>query len=371
MAAMVARAGRSLLATGRKPSWREGKVPGGSLTVVGGTPLLKLRGSRYKMGLAHGTLLRNEARYLKESYLESFYGSPRKRPIFAAGAKVLEQHLPRGFREELHGLATGTGLSKMDTLLIHTFLDIHKLFLCSTITAPRPAKQGGVIVGRNLDFPGMGVAHRYGVVVVNKGRGRHAAASVSWPGFIGTLSGMNETGLCMAMMVVYGVEDAEEGVPFAALFREALETQSTLKGVRDYIESVPRTCSNNLLVAEPGGRSAILEIRPSVVKQRDTEKGCLYSTNHFLEAGRGSALHDPVRLPSLFRYQRLKWFARKKKERLDIDDVKKSLTLVSSRWLNLQSMIFEPRRRRMEVSMGARPASKGPYVAFDGETLFG
>ena len=92
---------------------------------------------------------------------------------------------------------------------------------------------------------GMGVAHRYGLVVVNKARGRHAAASVTWPGFIGTLSGMNETGLCMAMMVVYGVEDAEEGVPFAALFREALETQSTLKGVRDYIESVPRTCSNN------------------------------------------------------------------------------------------------------------------------------
>ena len=106
-----------------------------------------------------------------------------------------------------------------------------------------------------------------------------------------------------------------------------------------------------------------------MVKERATETGCLYSTNHFLEAGRGSALHDPVRLPSLFRYQRLKWFARGKRHRLDVADVKKSLTLVSSRWLNLQSMVFEPRRRRMEVSMGSRPASKGPYVAMDGEML--
>jgi len=368
---MVSRAGRSLLALGRPPHWREATVPGGSLRLVGGLPLLRLNGSRYRMGLAHGTLVREQARYLQESYLQAFYGSPRKRPMFAAQARILEPHLPAGFREELRGLATGTGISAEDTLLVHTFLDIHKLFLCSTITAPRAADLGGPVVGRNLDFPGMGVAHRYGLVTVYRGRGRRAAASVAWPGFVGVLSGMNDTGLVLAMMVVYGVEDTEEGVPFAALFREALETQTTVDGVRDLLESLPRTSSNNLLVAEPGGRSAIFEIRPSGVRQRQTEKGCLYSTNHFLEAGRGSILHDPVRLPSLFRYHRLRMFAERRDGRLGVDEVKKALGLVSSRWLNLQAMVFEPSRKRMEVSMGSRPATKGPYVAFDADTLFG
>jgi hypothetical protein len=323
------------------------------------------------MGLAHGLLLRDEIRYLREAYLESFYGSARRRPMFAARARVLEKHIPRGFREEMHGLRVGAGLSEEDVLLIHTFLDIHKVFLCSTLTVPRPEQEGGPIVGRNLDFPGLGVAHRYGLVVANRGRGRRAAATIAWPGFLGTLSGMNDAGLVVAVMLVYGVEDAEEGVPFAALFREALETQDTVAGVREFIEAHPRTNSNNLLVVEPGGRAAILEIRPSAVTMRSMERGCLYSTNHFLEAGRGSFLRDPVRLPSLFRYARLRWFAERRGGRLSVDEVKEALRTVSSRWLNLQAMVFEPRRRRMEVSMGSRPASRGPYVEYTAETLFG
>jgi hypothetical protein len=349
-AAMVGRAARSLLPRRVNPGWTEGELPGGSLRLVGGHPLLRLHGSRYRMGLAHGTLLRRQARYLKESYLESFYGSPRKRPMFLARAKVLERHLPPGFREEMHGLATGAGMPLDDVLLVHTFLDIHKLFLCSTITVPRPAAEGGPIVGRNLDFPGMGIAHRYGIVTVYKGRGRRAVASVAWPGFLGVLSGMNDAGLVAAVM---------------------LETQDTVDGVRQVLESLPRTNSNNLLVVEPGGRAAILEIRPSAVKVRPMEKGCLYSTNHFLEAGTGSMLHDPVRLPSLFRYQRLKWFAERRKHGLDPAAVRLALGTVASRWLNLQAMTFEPARRRMDVSMGSRPAAKGPYIPFEAEDLFG
>jgi predicted choloylglycine hydrolase len=370
-AAMVGRAARSLLPRVADPRWREGAVPGGSLRIVGGHPLLRLAGSRYRMGLAHGTLLGAQARHLKEGYLESFYGTPRKRPMFLAAARVLERHLPDGFREEMHGFATGSGMAREDVLLIHTFLDIHKLFLCSTITVPRPAAEGGPLVGRNLDFPGMGIAHRFGLVTVYAGRGRRAVASVAWPGFLGLLSGMNDAGLVAAVMLVYGVEDAEEGVPFAALFREALETQDTVDGVREFLESRPRTNSNNLLVVEPGGKAAILEIRPSAVRARTVDRGCLYSTNHFLEAGKGSLLHDPVRLPSLFRYQRLKWFAERRGHGLDEDGVRRALATVASRWLNLQSMTFEPLRRRMTVSMGRRPATKGPYIPFDAETLFG
>jgi hypothetical protein len=362
---------RSLLSRGRRPHWREGSVPGGTLRIVGGHPLLRLSGSRYRMGLAHGTLLREEARYLREAYLESFYGSPEKRPMFAARARVLEPHIPRGFREEMHGLSVGAGIKPEDVLLVHTFLDIHKLFLCSTITVPRPEDEGGPIVGRNLDFPGLGVAHHYGVVLATHGRGRRAAASVAWPGFLGTLSGMNDAGLVIAVMVVYGVEDTEEGVPFTALFREALETETTVDGVRAFLEAHPRTCSNNLLAVEPGGRAAILEIRPSEVRLRPMERGCLYSTNHFLAAAGGSVFRDPVRLPSLFRYHRLRYFAERRGGRLTVDQVKQALGLVASRWLNLQAMVFEPRRRRMEVSMGARPATRGPYVEYTGEMLFG
>jgi hypothetical protein len=324
------------------------------------------------MGHAHGLLLRDEVRYVKEAYLESFYGSAAKRPMFAARAKVLEPHLPRGFREEMEGLRTGCGLPAEDILLIHTFLDVHKLFLCSTLTVPRPAAEGGPLVGRNLDFPGLGIVHRYGIVSVTHGRGRHAAATVSFPGFLGTLSGMNDAGLVLAVMLVYGVEDAEEGVPFAALFREALETQTTAEGVREFIEAHPRTNSNNLLVVEPGGRGVILELSPSEVRARATEKGCLYSTNHFLEtATAGSFLRDPVRLPSLFRYHRLRWFAERRQGILTAAQVKEGLSLVASRWLNLQAMVFQPQARSMEVSMGARPATKGPYVEFTGEMLFG
>ena len=125
------------------------------------------------------------------------------------------------------------------------------------------------------------------------------------------------------------------------------------------------------VVVEPGGRAAILEIRPSRITVRAAEKGCLYSTNHFLEAGRGSLLRDPVRFPSLFRYHRMRWFAESRGHAMSPAEVRLALGLVASRWLTLQSILFEPSRRRMEVSMGARPATKGPYVPFEPEALFG
>ena len=81
-AILSGRAIQSMIPRGRKPRWREASLPGGTLRMVGGHPLLRLSGSRYRMGLAHGTLLRDEVRYLRSAYLEAFYGSRTKRPAY-------------------------------------------------------------------------------------------------------------------------------------------------------------------------------------------------------------------------------------------------------------------------------------------------
>lgn len=262
-----------------RPDWSPRERAGGALEVgPGDTPILRLRGTPRAMGLQQGALLRDEIQGLLR-YVHQFVG-PRELPrAFARAEELYGRRLPARFREELEGLAEGSGVELRELLLAQCFTDLYRGLGCTCVAAP---VAGGPALARNLDFPGFGYLARYSLVVVRQPEGGRRTVSVTWPGLIGVLSGQSRE-LALAVMVVHDAEGAAAGLPFQLVFRRVLEEASDLEQAHALLRELPRTVTNNLMVVEAAGRAAVFELGRDAVTRRDPPPHrWLVSTNHFV-----------------------------------------------------------------------------------------
>jgi hypothetical protein len=232
---------------------------------------------------------------------------------------------------------------------------------CSTVgVEPSRSDTGGTLLGRNLDFPTFGFLDRYSLVVVYRPKDKHAFASLSFPGFVGVASGMNEAGLCVAQLEVNrSAEPAPRmqfgGTPVAMCFRRLLEECSTIDEAEKLLGEQKRLIMCNLAVCDRHG-AAVLEITPKRIVRRPAENGLAICTNHF-------------RTPQLcvgkqcWRFERLQ--AGEKLDRLSIGAVGKLLNSVNQGERTIQTMIFEPAKQRVHLSLGPAPASAQPLKSVD------
>src|SRR5262249_14198417 len=144
----------------------------------------------------------------------------------ARAHKLFEPYLEDAEKRELAAFARASGLSDDDVLLAQCFADLYRLWSCTTIGAVGEAADEPLL-GRNLDFVDMGFLHRYSYVVAAKPAEGEPYVSVSWPGLIGVLSGMNRANVALAVMVVHDERSCHAGVPFQLAFRRALASSKT------------------------------------------------------------------------------------------------------------------------------------------------
>ena len=328
--------------------------------------ILHLYGNPYQMGRQQGALLRGEIRTLYKDYFVRFAGGDVPIAIAAKVAEVtMLPHIPEDYKAEMRGLAEGAGLSFEEVLTAQAFLDIKKLVQCSTVSVTGSASGAGEpMLGRNLDFPSLGIAHRHSLVVVRHPTEGQTTVSVGWPLLIGVFSGMNQAGVSLAMMEVYTAESSIAGMPYAFQYRRALEQSNSTSEVIQFIRAAKHTASNNLMVLDAYGDSAVLEITAKQVALRSAVKGRLFATNHH----RSPPLAQKT---GCRRYQTLEKRLRPSSGRLGLSDMQQLLDQVAMKDLNLQAMVFFPRSRRIDLAVGQLPASKGPYVTLPRSALFG
>ena len=229
-----------------------------------------------------------------------------------------------------------------------------------------------MLFGRNLDYPSLGYIHEHTLVTVYRPTGKHAFASVGFPGLVGVLSGMNDAGLTLAVLEVYDARDGEphfdpKGVPYALCNRRLLEECTTIAEAKKLLESMPRTTLLNLAVADRTG-AAVLEVTPRHVALRPAERGVCTCTNHFCtEAVRPTEeidlFNSGTRLETLDK-------VRDGKDKLGVEDLHKQLHAVSQGAETLQTMVFDTKDLRLYLAFGKRPASEGELHALDLGPLF-
>jgi isopenicillin-N N-acyltransferase like protein len=364
-----------------KPRWKLGKVGQGSLTMgPGKIPILRVKGTPEEMGFQQGKLLRNEIYVLTRRYIPSFLGKDYERA--KRDAVKFWPYIAKHHQRELKALAAGAKLPLADILVGHTFADQYRAWACSCVTATGKARKTAKkpIFGRNLDFIDMGFLHRFSVVTIYEPRDGQRVVSVGFPGMIGVISGMNESGLSAAVMVVHSDTGCQPGKPFGLLFREILENKTKVEELGKVLSQADITVTNNLMVCDARGKARVFELYPGVKGSADPRKACavpripnrmglLYSTNHFNAEARRESRLSFVYLSSKQRYNTLKKVVSEGKD-ITLDTVTKSLAETAPRTANVQAMVFLPADREIHVAFGAKPAAKRPFVKLPATLLF-
>jgi hypothetical protein len=350
---------------GAPPPW------GTRVERIEGIPVVRLRGTPREQGLAHGAALAPQVRHLIGSYLASVVGSGDGRTPLVRLAERLAEGLLDDETAEIEGLASalGGGVSREDLIVGNTFLDIHRVALCSTIVTRDP-RSGRPLFGRNLDFPSFGVAHRLSVVFVHEPSDGAPYVTVGWPGLLGALSGMNRAGVAVAVNLVYGASAADTGVPLTFALRRVLARAGDLADAEEILANVRFASSNNLTVCDVAGRGAACEVGPERFVKRPFGNEPLLTTNHFVTRGMRPTL-SPIALSSYYRYACLRLGRGDLGERPGLESMKRALRRVALPLINLQGMIFEPAAGRVHVSMGRVPAARGRFACLGGAALWG
>ena len=188
----------------------------GRLETHEGMRVLRLWGTPEQRGRAHGTLMAKDIQAIMGQEFEA---------RFAEAPALLEQAraaLPRLIEYPEHVLAELDALwaalvaSKVDRnmprlgrafdktdMMVANALDVFGLMGCSSFTVwGNQVVGGGVLTARNFDWPLTG-EHMldHTLLIVQMPHDARATASVSWPGYVGTVTGVSEDGVAAYLHV--------------------------------------------------------------------------------------------------------------------------------------------------------------------------
>ncbi|MBU0755449.1 MAG: hypothetical protein KJ645_09950 [Planctomycetes bacterium] len=338
-------------------AFKPGKLGACHLETVQDTPVLTLCGDPETMGKAQGTLLREEGAVLIRSFLQPASLLSGGMEHLKKQAMKMEPHIPLRYRKELKAMAEAANQEYAVVLTGCAFNDVYRMGGCSTLAVSKEAAKGGEpFLARNLDFFPMGVLDKYGLIALYQPEGYYGFVNVSWPCLNGVLSGMNEKGLCCAVMEVRTGRHSIDGMPSMYLFRRVMEEAATVEEACKILEEAKKVASNNLTLLDAGGASVVAEMGPGYCVFRKPEQGMVFATNHHRSGIKPE--------PSCPRYEALAAFCNKEKGRIDVETLQKVLHEVNQGMISVQSMVFEPGSIKLHLAMGKLPATQGEFKTF-------
>jgi len=352
-----------------KRLFQEADFEKGQLRYIHHVPVLMVDGTPLEIGRQEAALSGEAAKSLAgyPRQLVTMLGSEKQWDKFVATATTLVSHATRAHRDELQSFAGRSGVGDDLLDVANTIMDLHRGgFACSSLMIePAKSRSGGVLLGRNLDFFSLGMLDRYGLVTIYRPQGKHAFATVGFPGLIGCLSGMNDAGLAMAVHEVHFSADGAamlnpKAMPYTLCLRRILEECTTIAEAEKALRGSERSTILSLDICDREG-VGVLEITPKNVALRRGSDGICINTNHFRTDGLSV-------LKICSRYTQLSGAATM--EKLGVDEVFKKLDEVSQGAKTVQAMVFEPGPLVLHVAMGKAPATKCPLETLDLKPLF-
>jgi uncharacterized protein (DUF1810 family) len=232
----------------------------GRLETIDGTRVLFLKGSPEEMGRQHGVLMKKQIRDLVDRILYGVgVGSSFEkgrwfiREIEEAQAR-LQPHMDTRYLREMDAIAQASGLMKEEVRLANFFPE---LFHCSGFALfGRATQDGRMYHGRVLDYlRGLGLEQNAVVMVIQPDLG-NAWVNVSYAGFVGSITAMNEKKVAIGEMGGRG-EGNWDGKPMAQLVREVMEKASTLDEAVEIMRKGPRTCEYYFVISDAKSKQAV------------------------------------------------------------------------------------------------------------------
>jgi hypothetical protein len=294
----------------------------GRVESFGPIRVLRVWGTPKEMGFAHGYLL--GATFL--DHFEEFlmHGGDTQSYDLMLRWAVARIELPSDVREEIQGIYDGMeavldsgqlGLPmigrplSVDDLILLNARDIHRGYGCSGFTVwGERAGDAGVITGRNFDYSVPGRLTLGGqMILVRAPVGKKQVATVTWPGYIGAFTGINEDGVCTFLHDGNGQRPTQQGkdkvTPLPVVLKELLEGTTPEAAHRDAHAALkaavpyPRSYMVRIVTPRVPGTVDVpervfrIDGSPELGENGRWEAMCL-TTNHYVR-GEGAAEPDP------------------------------------------------------------------------------
>ena len=223
------------------------------LETIDGHRVLHVSGTPYEMGFQHGKLL---AELVKKNVVtitenETKLGDRLEYKIYktlrASMHERLLPHVPARFIEEMRGLADGSGVPYESILAANLFPEA---FHCSGMALHGKATHDGSLYHvRILDYMTDAGLQETQATIVARPKEGHAFLNVSFAGFIGSVTGMNEHGISIGEIGGAG-QLHWDGMPMSFLVRDALERTTHLADARALFRDAKRTCEYYYVISD-------------------------------------------------------------------------------------------------------------------------
>lgn len=312
----------------------------------------------------------------------------------------LGENVPEEFRDEIYGISLSCtheydliGTPYERQLNYHSAHDLghamqdYMLVGCSSFASwGENSADSSLIIGRNFDFyMGDKFAHNKLVSFYQPEKG-YKFASVGWPGMIGVLSGMNETGLTVTINAAKSTMPTASATPISILTREILQYASTIDEAYAIARKRKTFVSESILIGSArDGRAAIIEKSPEKTALYNGSGNQLICTNHYQSEAFSNDernLENIATSDSPYRFARLQQLLEENKpinhlkaaailrnqKGLDDADLGMGNEMAINQLIAHHSVIFMPEKRIMYVSTS--PWQCGKYVAYDLNRIF-
>ncbi len=222
----------------------------GSLRQIGSQQVLRLWGSHYEMGYAHGYLMADKIRDIVDSYVVGYLATGNTVAEKAADYKSRLPLIPLHHtfysesQDEINGMVAGMAASgkslfvpslnrnidERDIKAFNLFVELY--FGCSSFGVWGDATANGeTIIARNYDFfvDPQGNILKDQILITYEPTGKPKFVSFAWPGWIGVVTGMNEYGITVMVNAGSGDNSNSSDLfhPSIEVFRNILENSTT------------------------------------------------------------------------------------------------------------------------------------------------
>lgn len=245
---------------------------------------------------------------------------------------------------------------------------------------------GSMLIGRNFDFwVGDKFAEEKIVTFYAPDKG-HRFMFVTWGGFTGVVSGMNEKGLTVTINAAASDIPFNTATPVSLVAREVLQYASNIKEAIAIAKSRKMFVSESFLVGSAADhKTIIIEKTPKELAVYDPNKDNIQCTNHYQskEFETQQLNRDQIaNSASVYRYQRLQELMQQNypltpqkmanilRDRRGVGntDIGEGNEKAVNQLIAHHSVIFQPDSLRMWVSTA--PWQLGTYVCYDMRLVF-
>jgi isopenicillin-N N-acyltransferase-like protein len=312
----------------------------------------------------------------------------------------LDKNITKEYKEEIYGISQSAsdkyryiGSNYQRILNYHAAHDIGHalqgmaLVGCTSFgTWDARSEDSTMIIGRNFDFYVNDDFARDKIVAFYNPAQGYKFMTVTWGGFIGAVSGMNDKGLSLTINAAKSTVPTGSATPVSLVAREILQYAQNIKEAIQIAKKRKMFVSESLLVASAYDKKAVvIEKTPDTLDVYDPNTNFIVCANHFqgevLRRSKGN-IEQINNSASLYRYEHLMDLLNNNGK----NTVQKTINILrDTKGLNNaniglgneksinefvahHSIVFEPQKLKVWVSTS--PWQLGQFVCYDLKKVF-